>query len=103
MLQQNYGHTHLNKPVSKSSKSTKSEIFLQEFFNKFDGQKPWLSNPSLSLHRARMPGEFDSRDDTPSIKFKQRPQTLVKICFGELCDSKLTGLCHFNNIAISFS
>ena len=28
------GHTYLGKPVGKSSKSTKSEFFLKEFFNK---------------------------------------------------------------------
>ena len=30
------GHVYLSKPVGKSSKSTKSEVFLQEFFNKFE-------------------------------------------------------------------
>ena len=30
------GHTYLCKPVSESSKSTKSEVFLKEFFNKFE-------------------------------------------------------------------
>ena len=30
------GHTCLSKPVGKSSKSTKSEVFLKEVFNKFE-------------------------------------------------------------------
>ena len=30
------GHTYLSKPVGKRSKSTKSEVFLKDFFNKFD-------------------------------------------------------------------
>ena len=30
------GHTYFAKPVGKSSKSTKSEVFLKEFFNKFE-------------------------------------------------------------------
>ena len=29
-------HTYLSNPVSESSKSTKSEVFLKEFFNKFE-------------------------------------------------------------------
>ena len=36
MLCGNKGHTYLRKPVGKSSKSTKSEVFLKEFFNKFE-------------------------------------------------------------------
>ena len=30
------GHTYSNKPVGKSSESTKSEVFVEDFFNKFD-------------------------------------------------------------------
>ena len=30
------GHTYLSKPVGKSSKSTKSKVFLGEFFNKIE-------------------------------------------------------------------
>ena len=30
-------------------------------------------------HRARMPGEFDSRKDSQSTKFKQRPQIFIKL------------------------
>ena len=36
-------------------------------------------------HRARMPGEFDSKKGLHSTKFKQN----IKLSFGELCDSKL--------------
>ena len=32
----NKGHTYLSKPVGKISKSTESEVFLKEFFNKFE-------------------------------------------------------------------
>ena len=47
-----------------------------------------------------MSGEFDSRKGPQSTKFKQRPQIFVKLSFGELCDSKLSGLHAFNNMAI---
>ena len=50
-------------------------------------------------HRARMPGEFDSRRDSHSAKFRQRPQIFVKLSFRELCDSKLFGLHPFDNMA----
>ena len=30
------GHTYLSIPVGKSSKSIKSEVFLEEFLNKFE-------------------------------------------------------------------
>ena len=30
------GHKFLSKPAGKSSKSTKSEIFLRDFFNKIE-------------------------------------------------------------------
>ena len=42
-------------------------------------------------HRARMSGEFDSRKDSQSTKFERRPQIFIKLSFGELCDSKLSG------------
>ena len=35
------------------------------------------------------------------MKLKQRPQILAKLCFRELCDSKLFGLHPFDNMAIS--
>ena len=44
-----------------------------------------------SSHRARMSREFDSRKDSHSPKFKQRPLVFVKLSFRELCDSKLSG------------
>ena len=47
-----------------------------------------------------MSGEFDSRKDSQSTKFKQRPQTFVKLSFGELCNSKLSGLHVFDRMAI---
>ena len=51
--------------------------------------------------RARMSGEFDSREDSQSTKFEQRPQIFVKVSFRELCDSKLSGLHAFDNMAIT--
>ena len=50
-----------------------------------------------------MPGELDSRKDSYSAKFEQRPQVLVKLSFKELYDSKLSGLHTFDNMAILFS
>ena len=47
-----------------------------------------------------MSGEFDSRKDSLSTKFEQRPQIFVKRNFRELCDSKLSGLHTFDNMAI---
>ena len=51
-------------------------------------------------HRERMSGEFDSRKDSQSKKFEQRPQIFVKLSFRELRDSKLSGLHPFDNMAI---
>ena len=47
-----------------------------------------------------MSGEFDSRKDLQSTKFEQRPQIFVKLSFTESCDSKLSGLHAFDNMAI---
>ena len=43
-------------------------------------------------HRAKMSQEFDSRKDSHSTKFEQRPQIFVKLRIRESCDSKLSGL-----------
>ena len=51
--------------------------------------------------RARMSEEFDSRKDSHSTKFEWRPWILVKLSFRGLCDSKLSGLRPFDNMAIS--
>ena len=51
-------------------------------------------------HRARMSGEFDSRKDLQSLNFKRRPQIFVKLSFRELCNSQLSGLHAFDNMAI---
>ena len=56
-----------------------------------------LSHPGLS-HTARMSGEFDSRKDSQSTKFEQRPRIFVKLGFRELWDSKLSGLHAFDNM-----
>ena len=47
-----------------------------------------------------MSQEFDSRKDSQSTEFEQRPQIFVKLSFRELCDSKLSGLHPFDNMAI---
>ena len=62
---------------------------------------PELIEPSRFVsHRARMSGEFDSRKDSNSTKFKQRPQILKKPTFRELRDSKLSGLHAFDIILV---
>ena len=47
-----------------------------------------------------MSGEFDSRRDSQSTKFKLRPQIFVKLSFRDISDSKLSGLHAFDNMAI---
>ena len=47
-----------------------------------------------------MPGEFDSRKDSQSRKFKRRLRIFVRLSFGELCDSELSGLHAFDNMVI---
>ena len=47
-----------------------------------------------------MSGEFDSRKDSHSTKFEQKPRIFVKLNFRDLCDSKLSGLHSFYNMAI---
>ena len=47
-----------------------------------------------------MSGVFDSREDSQSTKFKQRPQILVKLTFRELCDSKLSSLHSFDMVSL---
>ena len=51
-------------------------------------------------YRARMAGEFDSRKDSQSTKYEQRPQIFIKVSFREVCDLKLSGLHTFDNMAI---
>ena len=47
-------------------------------------------------------GGFDSRKDSQSTKFKQRSQIFIKLSFRELCNSKLSGLHAFDNMAIIY-
>ena len=47
-----------------------------------------------------MSEEFDSRKDSHSIKFEQRPQIFVKPGFKELNDSKLSGFHPSDNMDI---
>ena len=51
-------------------------------------------------HRARTAGEFDSRKDSQSTKLERRARIFVKLIFGEMCNSKLSGLHAFDNMAI---
>ena len=51
-------------------------------------------------HRARMSREFDSRKYSHSTKSEQRSQIFVKLDFRELCDSKLSDLQPFDNMAM---
>ena len=51
-------------------------------------------------HRARMLGEFDSRKDSNSVKFEERPQICVKLNFRRFCVSRLSGLHPFDNMTI---
>ena len=44
-----------------------------------------------------MSREFDSRNDSQSAKFERRPRIFVKLNFGDLLDSKLSGLYAFDN------
>ena len=46
-----------------------------------------------------MSGEFDLRKDLYSTKFEQRPQIFVKLSFRELCDTNLSSLHPFDNMA----
>ena len=57
------------------------------------------SSKFVSL-RARMTGEFVSRKNSNSTKFERKPLIFVKLCVRELCDSKLSGLHPFDNMAI---
>ena len=47
-----------------------------------------------------MSGEFDSRKD--SAKFERTPRIFVKLSFRELCDSKLSDLHPFVNMAVIY-
>ena len=60
-----------------------------------------LSDPSFVSHRARMSREFESRKDSCSTKFEQKPQIFVKLSFKEFCDSNLSGLHPFDNMTIN--
>ena len=48
-------------------------------------------------NRARMSGEFDSRKDSQS----RRSRIFLKLSFRDLCDSKISGLHAFDNMAIT--
>ena len=56
-----------------------------------------LSHPCLPHKNQNV--EFDSRKDAHSIKFERRSQIFTKLSFRELCDSKLSNLHPFDNMA----
>ena len=60
-----------------------------------------IESSKFFSQRARMSGEFDSKKDSHSTKFKRRPRNSVKLSFKELCDSKFSSLHPLDNIAIS--
>ena len=47
-----------------------------------------------------MSREFDSRKNSQSTKFEQRPRIFAKLSFTDLCDSKLSGLHPFDNMTV---
>ena len=58
-----------------------------------------IVSSKLVSHRARMSRQFDSRKDSHSTKFEQRPRIFVKQSSAELCGSN-PGLDPFDNLAI---
>ena len=44
--------------------------------------------------------EFNSRKDSRSAKFEQRPRIFINLSFRELCDLKLSVLHPFDHMAI---
>ena len=59
-----------------------------------------IESSKFVSHKARMSGEFDSSKGSQSTKFEWRPEIFVKLSFREFCDSKLSGLHAFDNMAI---
>ena len=59
-----------------------------------------IESSKFVSHRARMSGEFDSRNDSHSTKLEERPRVFVKLSFRELCVSELSGCHPFDNMAI---
>ena len=49
-----------------------------------------------------MSGEFDSRKDSQSTKFEQRPQIFVKPSFRESSNSRLSGLHGHNSLSLNW-
>ena len=59
-----------------------------------------LESSKFASHRARTSGVFNSRKDSNSTKFEQKLQIFVELSFREKCDSKLSGLHSFDNMAL---
>ena len=58
-----------------------------------------IESSTFASHRARMSGEFWFKERSTFNKIQAKPLIFVKL-FRELCDSILSGLHPFNNIAI---
>ena len=56
-----------------------------------------IESSNFFSHKMGMSKEFGWRKDSNSKKIEQRPQILVELSFRALCDSKLSGLCPFDN------
>ena len=54
-------------------------------------------------YTARMSVEFDLKKEPQSTKLQQKARILVKLNFGQLCNSKLSGLCTLDNMVSSLS
>ena len=59
-----------------------------------------LSHPGLFHKEQECQESLIQGKNSQSIKFERRPQIFVKLSFRELCDSKLSGLHAFDNMAI---
>ena len=61
-----------------------------------------IESSKFVSHRIRMSGKFDLRKDSHSTKLEWRPQIFTKLSFRGMCDSKLSGLHPFDNMAIIY-
>ena len=81
------------KPVEKISKNLQSfleispvqkEVLYKTKVTSHRKIARSIESSKFLSHRGRMSGEFDSRKDSQSTKFKQMPQIFVKLSFREL-------------------
>ena len=59
-----------------------------------------IESSKFVSYSARISGEFNSRKDSQSTKFEWGPQIFVMLSVRELCNSKLSGLHPFDNMAV---